>query len=149
MGETNDRAEALRLKLASSRDSRKRVSQELRREAVAFSKAEHALGRRYKPIAKALGVKAETLMRWCRASRDTKRAKVPHFDATGLIVWAKRLERGRDDRVCKRCRRFLWQAQDASSCHVRRSPRPHAPTPAQDSRHVALSLQALAERGQL
>jgi hypothetical protein len=31
---------------------------------------------RYKPIAKALGVKAETLMRWCRTSRVTKRAKI-------------------------------------------------------------------------
>jgi transposase len=28
-------------------------------------------------------------------SRDRKRAKVLHFDGTGLIVWAKRLERGR------------------------------------------------------
>ena len=27
-------------------------------------------------------------------SRDRKRAKVLHFDGTGLIVWAKRLERG-------------------------------------------------------
>jgi uncharacterized protein YjcR len=36
------------------------------RLAVALAKAKHALGRRYKSIAKALGVKAETLMRWCR-----------------------------------------------------------------------------------
>jgi len=28
-------------------------------------------------------------------SKDRKRAKVLHFDGTGLIVWAKRLERGR------------------------------------------------------
>jgi len=76
MGETHDRAEALRLKLASSRDSRKRVPAELRAEAVAFAKAEHALGHRYKSIAKALGVKAETLMRWCRANRDAKFMRV-------------------------------------------------------------------------
>jgi hypothetical protein len=76
MGETHHRAEALRLKLASSRDSRKWVPAELRDEAVAFAKAEHALGRRYKPIAKGLGVKAETLMRWCRASRELKFARV-------------------------------------------------------------------------
>ena len=44
MGESEDRAEALRLKLASSRDSRKRVPEELRAEAVAFAKAEHASG---------------------------------------------------------------------------------------------------------
>jgi DNA invertase Pin-like site-specific DNA recombinase len=63
---SEDGAEALRLKLASSRDSRKRVPEELRAEAVAFAKAEHAKGRRYKSIASALGVKAETLIRWCR-----------------------------------------------------------------------------------
>jgi transposase-like protein len=76
MGETQDRAEALRLKLASSRDGRKRVPVELRTEAVAFAKAEHALGQRYKTIARALGVKAETLMRWCRASHEPKFARV-------------------------------------------------------------------------
>jgi len=67
MGETHDRAEALRLKLASSRDGRKRVPAELRTEAVAFAKAEHALGQRYKTIAKALGVKAEMT---CPVSSD-------------------------------------------------------------------------------
>jgi transposase-like protein len=76
MDKRHDRAEALRLKLASSRDNRKRVPAELREEAVAFAKAQHALGQRYKPIAKALGVKAETLMRWCRASREPKFARV-------------------------------------------------------------------------
>ena len=76
MGETQDRAEALRLKLASSRDGRKRVPVEFRAEAVAFAKAEHALGQRYKTIAKALGVKAETLMRWCRASHEPKSPRV-------------------------------------------------------------------------
>jgi hypothetical protein len=76
MGETHDRAEALRLKLARSRDSRRRVPAELRQEAVVFAKAEHALGRRYKSIATALGVKAETLMRWCRACREPKFARV-------------------------------------------------------------------------
>jgi transposase-like protein len=76
MGEPHDRAEALRLKLGSSRDSRRRVPSELRQEAVAFAKAEHALGRRYKSIAKALDVKAETLMPWCRASREPKFARV-------------------------------------------------------------------------
>ena len=90
MGETHDRAEALRLKLASSRDGRKRVPTELRQEAVAFTKAEHALGQRYKTIAKALGVKAETLMRWCRASHEpkfvrvvVKRAARPHLTVHG------------------------------------------------------------------
>jgi transposase-like protein len=76
MGEIDDRAEALRLKLGGSRDSRRRVPSELRVEAVAFAKAERALGRRYKSIATALGVKAETLMRWCRASREPKFARV-------------------------------------------------------------------------
>ena len=71
-----DRAEALRLKLGSRRDSRRRVPEELRAEAVAFAKAEHAMGRRYKSIASALGVKAETLMRWCRASREPMFARV-------------------------------------------------------------------------
>jgi hypothetical protein len=47
MGETEDRAQALRLKLASRRDSRRRVPVELRQEAVAFAKAEHASGRRH------------------------------------------------------------------------------------------------------
>ncbi|NNE18477.1 MAG: IS66 family insertion sequence element accessory protein TnpB [Myxococcales bacterium] len=28
-------------------------------------------------------------------SKDRKRMKILHFDGTGLIVWAKRLERGR------------------------------------------------------
>jgi transposase-like protein len=90
MGETHDRAEALRLKLASSRDGRKRVPVELRQEAVAFTKAEHTLGQRYKTIAKALGVKAETLMRWCRASHAPKFARVvvkrapqPHLTVHG------------------------------------------------------------------
>ena len=73
MGETQDRAEALRLKLASRRDSRRRVSEELRAETIAFAKAEHASGKRYKSIASALGVKAETLMRWCRAQREPKK----------------------------------------------------------------------------
>jgi hypothetical protein len=36
------------------------------RLAVALAKAKHALGRRYKSIAKARGAKADTLMRWCR-----------------------------------------------------------------------------------
>jgi len=73
MAEIEDRAEALRLKLASRRDSRRRIPEELRAEAVAFAKAEHAMGRRYKSIASALGVKAETLMRWCRRGREPKR----------------------------------------------------------------------------
>ena len=76
MGETHDRVEAPRLTLASSRDSHKRVPTELRAEAVAFAKAEHALGQRYKSIAMAPGVKAETLMRWCRASHEPKFARV-------------------------------------------------------------------------
>jgi transposase-like protein len=71
-----DRAEALRLKLGSRRDSRRRVPEELRAEAVAFAKTEHAMGLRYKSIASALGVKAETLMRWCRASREPKFARI-------------------------------------------------------------------------
>ena len=92
MGETHDRAEALRLKLASSRDGRKRVPAELRQEAVAFTKAEHALGQRYKTIAKALGVKAETLMRWCRRSPEPKFARVVVKRATqaGLTVHGPR-----------------------------------------------------------
>ena len=76
MGETQDRTEALRLKLASSRDGRKRVPAELRTEAVAFAKAEHASGQRYKSIARTLGLKADTLMRWCRDSREQKFARV-------------------------------------------------------------------------
>jgi transposase-like protein len=73
MDESEDRAEALRLRLASRRDSRRRVPEELRAEAIAFAKAEHASGKRYKSIASALGVKAETLMRWCRAHREPKK----------------------------------------------------------------------------
>jgi len=76
MGETRDRAEALRLKVASSRDGRKRVPAELRQESVAFTRAKHALGQRYEPIAKALGAKAETLMRWCPAGQKPKFARV-------------------------------------------------------------------------
>ena len=69
MDESEDRAEALRLRLVSRRDSRRRVAEELRAEAVAFAtKSEHATGRRYKSIASALGVKLERLMRWCSAS---------------------------------------------------------------------------------
>ena len=76
MGETQDRTEALRLKLARSRDSRRRVPGELRAEAVAFAETERGLGQRYKTIAKVRGVKAETLMRWCRASHEPKFARV-------------------------------------------------------------------------
>ena len=76
MGETEDRAQALRLRLASRRDSRRRVPGELRAEAVAFAKAEHASGQRYKSIARTLGLKADTLMRWCRDSREPKFARV-------------------------------------------------------------------------
>jgi len=78
------------MKLASSRDSRRRVPAELRAEAVAFTKAEHASGKPYKSIAKALGVKAETLMRWCRRSSEPKFARVvvkravrPHLTVHG------------------------------------------------------------------
>ncbi len=60
MDERHDRAEALRLKLASSRDGRKCVPAELRQGAVAFAKAKHALGEPYKSIATVLGVKAVT-----------------------------------------------------------------------------------------
>ena len=73
MDESEDRAQALRLKLASRRDRRGRLPEELRAEAVAFAKAEHASGKRYKSIASALGVKAETLMRWCRRSGGPKK----------------------------------------------------------------------------
>jgi len=73
MDQSEDRAQALRLRLASRRDSRRRVPEELRAEAVAFAKAEHASGKRYKSIASALGVKAETLMRWCRRSDASKK----------------------------------------------------------------------------
>ena len=90
MGETEDRAQALRLKLASRRDSRRRVPVELRQEAVAFAKAEHASGQRYKSIARTLGLKADTLMRWCRDSREPKFARVvvkraaqPHLTVHG------------------------------------------------------------------
>jgi transposase-like protein len=88
MSETQDRSEALRLKLARSRDSRRRVPGELRAEA--FAKAEHASGQRYKSIARTLGLKADTLMRWCRDSREPKFARVvvkraaqPHLTVHG------------------------------------------------------------------
>ena len=99
MGERHDRAEALRLKLASSRDNRKRVPSELREKAVAFAKAAHASGKRYKSIASTLGVKAETLMRWCRASREAKFARVVVKRAARpeLIAELHRIEREIDD----------------------------------------------------
>ena len=68
-----DRAEWLRLKLRGSRDSRRRVPEELRAEAVAFARAAHASGERYKAIASTLGLKPDTLMRWCRAGRERKK----------------------------------------------------------------------------
>ena len=71
--EIEDRAELLRLKLRSSRDSRRRIPEELRAEAVAFARAAHASGERYKAIAATLGVKPDTLMRWCRAGREPKK----------------------------------------------------------------------------
>ncbi|MEM9728172.1 MAG: hypothetical protein AAF997_06280 [Myxococcota bacterium] len=46
-----DRVEALRLKLRTSRDSRRRIPDELRVEAVAFAGAAHASGQRRKAIA--------------------------------------------------------------------------------------------------
>jgi transposase-like protein len=52
------------------------VPAELRQEAVAFAKTERASGQRYKSIARALGLKVDTLMRWCRASREPKFARV-------------------------------------------------------------------------
>ena len=73
MDEIEDRVEALRLKLQRSRDSRRRVSEELRAEAVAFARAAHASGERYKAIASTLGLKPDTLMRWCRAGREPKK----------------------------------------------------------------------------
>ncbi|NNE18476.1 MAG: hypothetical protein HKN10_08375 [Myxococcales bacterium] len=73
MDESVDGAESLRLKLAASRDSRKQVPPGLREEAVAFAKAEHALGARYRSIAMTLGLKPDTLMRWCRARREPKK----------------------------------------------------------------------------
>ncbi|MGB8329021.1 MAG: hypothetical protein WCE62_02765 [Polyangiales bacterium] len=71
--EIEDRVESLRLKLRSSRDSRRRVPEEVRAEAVAFARAAHASGERYKSIASMLGLKPETLMRWCRRSRAPKK----------------------------------------------------------------------------
>lgn len=71
--EIEDRVETLRLKLRSSRDSRRRVPEELRAEAVAFARAAHASGERYKSIASTLGLKPDTLMRWCRAGREPKK----------------------------------------------------------------------------
>ena len=71
--EIEDRAESLRLKLRSSRDSRRRIPEELRAEAVAFAMAAHASGERYKAIAATLGLKPDTLMRWCRAGREPKK----------------------------------------------------------------------------
>lgn len=73
MDKIEDRAEALRLKLRSSRDSRRRVPAELRVEAVAFARAAHASGERYKAIAATLGLKPDTLMRWCRRGREEKK----------------------------------------------------------------------------
>jgi transposase-like protein len=71
--EIEDRVESLRLKLRSSRDSRRRVPEEVRAEAVAFARAAHASGERYKSIASMPGLKPETLMRWCRHSRAPKK----------------------------------------------------------------------------
>ena len=71
--EIEDRVETLRLKLRSRRDSRRRVPEELRAEAVAFARAAHASGERYKAIAATLGLKPDTLMRWCRAGREPKK----------------------------------------------------------------------------
>ena len=71
--EIEDRAESLRLKLRSSRDSRRRIPEELRAEAVAFAMAAHASGERYKALAATLGLKPDTLMRWCRAGREPKK----------------------------------------------------------------------------
>jgi len=105
IGEARARADSLRLKSASSRDGRKRVPAELRQEAVAFAKAESALGRRYKAIATALGLTADTLMRWCSASRKSKFARVTEDGANGA-------QSSRSARACakragaySRCRR--------------------------------------------
>jgi transposase-like protein len=68
--EFENRAESLRLKLQSRRDSRRRVPEELRAEAVAFARARHASGERYKSIARTRGLKPDTLMRWCRRGRE-------------------------------------------------------------------------------
>jgi transposase-like protein len=73
MDESGDRAESLRLRLAASRDGRRRVPPGLREEAVAFATAERASGGRYKSIATTLGLKPDTLMRWCRARREPKK----------------------------------------------------------------------------
>lgn len=71
--EIEGQSESLRLKLQRSRDSRRRVSEELRAEAVAFARAAHASGERYKAIAATLGLKPDTLMRWCRRGREPKK----------------------------------------------------------------------------
>ena len=73
MDEIEDRVESLRLKLRSSRDSRRRIPEELGAEAVAFATAAHASGQRYKAIAATLGLKPDTLMRWCHAGRERKK----------------------------------------------------------------------------
>ena len=48
-------------------------------------------------------------------SRDRKRAKVLHFDGTGLIVWAKRLERGEFARSIVRSMREALSSPQASA----------------------------------
>lgn len=59
---------------------------ELRQEAVAFAKAERASGQRYKSIARALGLKTDPLMRWCRASREPRFARVVMKRAARLTL---------------------------------------------------------------
>ena len=72
----------MRAKLDEARAGRRRAPEALRREAAAFAKAEHAAGRSYKSIAAGLGMKPETLMRWCRASSGPKFAPVVVKPAT-------------------------------------------------------------------
>jgi hypothetical protein len=57
--------ESLRLRLRSSRDSRKRVPEEVPAEAVAFASAAHVSGERYKSIASTLGLKPLPMLDTC------------------------------------------------------------------------------------
>jgi transposase-like protein len=133
MGETQDRTEALRLKLARSRDSRRRVPGELRAEAVAFAKAEHASGQRYKSIARTLGLKADSLMSMLPTSRSKLSEPVVSLDVVSLVHPATPTATTRQHRI-----QCINREVVMNDSYVRSPPRARIDVPVWGDREVTI-----------
>ena len=66
----------LRLRLSEGRDSRNRVPAGLRAEVTAYAQSAQRDGQSYTAVARGLGIKVQTLMRWCRVPSQPRFSKV-------------------------------------------------------------------------